>query len=69
MTHLLPVLHFMTEALRRRLALGEVPAPDPLDHPDLRRMSLRELADLPVPRPGGEESVDVFPEEQRRDAA
>jgi hypothetical protein len=23
-------------------------APDPLDHPDIRRMSLRELADLPL---------------------
>ena len=50
MTHLIPALHFMTEALRRRLAPREVPAPDVIDHPDLRRMSPRELADLPLPR-------------------
>lgn len=24
---------------------------DPLDHPDILRMSQRELADLPMPRP------------------
>ena len=53
MTHLIPVLHFMTDALRRRLGSIEVPAPDPLDHPALRRMSVRDLADLPVPRPEG----------------
>jgi hypothetical protein len=52
MTHLIPVLHLMTDALRRHLGPSEVPAPDPLDHPALRRMSPRELADLPVPRPG-----------------
>jgi hypothetical protein len=32
-----------------------LPAPatsdDPLTHPDVQRMSLRELADLPLPRP------------------
>lgn len=25
---------------------------EPLDHPDLRRLTPRELADLPLPRPG-----------------
>jgi hypothetical protein len=25
---------------------------DPFDHHDVKRMSLRELADLPMPRPG-----------------
>ena len=52
MIHLIPVLHLMTDALRRHLGPSEVPAPDPLDHPALRRMSPRELADLPVPRLG-----------------
>jgi hypothetical protein len=61
MTHLIPVLHLMTEALRRRLGQTEVPAPDPLDHPALRRMSPRELADLPVPRPEGAEAESVRP--------
>ncbi|EYD78010.1 hypothetical protein Rumeso_00347 [Rubellimicrobium mesophilum DSM 19309] len=51
MTHLIPVLHFMTDALRRRLGPAEAPAAEPLDHPALRRMSPRELADLPLPRP------------------
>ena len=50
MTHLIPVLHLMTDVLRRHLSLPEVPALDPLDHPALRRMSLRDLADLPLPR-------------------
>lgn len=69
MTTRIPVLHFMTEALRRRLSPGEAPAPDPLDHPDLRRMSLRELADLPMPRPAAEDAAVPVPEERRRDAA
>lgn len=30
-------------------------APDPIDHPDLGAMSLRELADLPFPRPAPRE--------------
>ncbi len=51
MTHLFPVLHFMTDAVSRHLGPAQVPAPDPFDHPALRRMSLRELADLPAPRP------------------
>ena len=58
MTHLIPVLHFMTDALRRRLGSTEVPAPDPLDHPALRRMSARDLADLPMPRPDRAEMAD-----------
>ncbi|SIO33094.1 hypothetical protein [Vannielia litorea] len=29
-----------------------LPAPDPIDHPALRRLSPRDLADLPLPRPG-----------------
>jgi len=53
MTHLIPVLNLMTDALRRRLAPIGAPASDPLDHPALRGMSLRELADLPVPRGAG----------------
>jgi hypothetical protein len=52
MTHLIPVLHLMTSALRRRLLPPKgAPGPDPIDHPLLRRMSERELADLPFPRP------------------
>ena len=58
MTHFLPVLHLMTEALRRRLLLPEAPVPDPIDHPALRRMSSRELADLPLPRPLAEEAAE-----------
>ena len=51
MTHFLPVLHLMTSALRRHLdPPDEVPAGDPGDHPALRRLSPRELADLPFPR-------------------
>jgi hypothetical protein len=41
--------------LRRLFTRTEVPAfdpPDPLDHPDLQRMTMRELADLPLPRLG-----------------
>ena len=59
MTHLIPVLYLMTSALRRRLGPTEAPAPDPIDHPLLRRMSERELADLPFPRPsaGSAEAV------------
>ena len=39
----------------RSVARGHRPppapvAPDPIDHPDLRRMSPRDLADLPFPR-------------------
>jgi hypothetical protein len=40
---------------RRLFRRSEAPAfdpPDLLDHPDLQRMSLRELADLPLPRLG-----------------
>ena len=33
--------------------------PDVLDHPDLRRMTLRELADLPLPRPAFGQSDDA----------
>jgi len=29
-----------------------LPQPDPGDHPALRPLSTRELADLPFPRPG-----------------
>ena len=58
MTHLIPVLHLMTDALRRRLGSTGAPAPDPLDHPALRGMSLREIADLPVPRPAGPGASD-----------
>lgn len=66
MTHLIPVLHLMTDALRRRLGPPtEAPAPDPLDHPALRRMSLRELADLPLPRAVQPEVDALGPDEPR----
>jgi hypothetical protein len=31
------------------LSSPELPAPDPFDHPDISAMSLRDLADLPLP--------------------
>ncbi len=43
---------------RRSEALPFEPA-DPLDHPDLQRMTLRELADLPLPRRSGLHETDV----------
>lgn len=63
MSHFVPVLHLMTDALRRHLGPVEGPAPDPLDHPALRGMSLRDLADLPLPRPqaSAAEGGDVGP--------
>jgi hypothetical protein len=36
--------------LKRLFATLEA-SPDPIDHPDLRGLSLRDLADLPWPRP------------------
>lgn len=60
MTHLLPVLRLMTDALHRRLGPQvEAPVPDPLDHPALRRMSPRELADLPLPRHGPADALEA----------
>ena len=50
MTRLIPLLHLMTHVLRRHLTPPEVPARDPLDPAALRRMSPRDLADLPEPR-------------------
>ncbi|MGH1369646.1 MAG: hypothetical protein ACRBCL_13620 [Maritimibacter sp.] len=44
MTHFLP-------RLLRPLPVRRLQPPDPLDHPDVSRMSPRELADLPSPRP------------------
>ena len=59
MTHFLPVLHLMTSALRRHLdPPDEVPAADPGDHPALRTLSPRDLADLPFPRPAGQGGRD-----------
>lgn len=44
----------------RDLLAPPSPVHDPLDHPDLRRMSLRELDDLPLPRlPACEIGADV----------
>jgi hypothetical protein len=37
--------------LSRFFRLPEPSPIDPIDHPDLRRMTVRELADLPFPRP------------------
>ena len=57
MTRFLPVLNVVTLALRRRLGpADEPPAPEPLDHPALRGLSPRELADLPLPRPAAGEA-------------
>lgn len=30
---------------------GGATSPDPVDHPAIRRMDMRELADLPLPKP------------------
>ncbi len=30
--------------------LGALVAPDPIDHPDIRALSMRDLADMPLPR-------------------
>lgn len=35
---------------------------DPLDHPHLARLGLRELADLPMPRPEGAPAPSRRPE-------
>lgn len=43
------LLQRFASALRPR---DPTPA-DPLDHPDLAGLGLRELADLPMPRPDG----------------
>ncbi|HEX9858717.1 MAG TPA: hypothetical protein VGA75_10195 [Paracoccaceae bacterium] len=37
--------------LLRRIGRARAMIPDPIDHPDIRAMTLRELADLPFPRP------------------
>lgn len=53
MAHFIPRWPAMRSLLRRRLATRtEASAPDPIDHPALRHLSPRELADLPFPRPG-----------------
>jgi hypothetical protein len=46
------------------------PSPsDPIDHPDLRRMTQRELADLPFPRdPMRSEGWSAASEAERRQA-
>lgn len=51
MLPLLPPARFITDLLRRRLDPAVGAPEEALDHPDLRRMSPRELADLPLPRP------------------
>ncbi|WP_157973638.1 hypothetical protein [Tropicimonas sp. IMCC34043] len=46
--------HIISALLHRKPAIFASPlrpGPDPIDHPVLRRMSPRELADLPMPRP------------------
>jgi hypothetical protein len=58
MTSIRSALHSMTLSLRRRLRpVEEPPASDPFDHPAIRRMSFRELADLPLPRPTGAQAL------------
>ena len=47
----------LTELFRRTRA---APPTEPLDHPVLRAMSLRELADLPIPRPAPTASGRAF---------
>ena len=64
MTHFLPVLHLMTSALRRHLDSDEVPVGDPGDHPALRRLPPRELADLPFPRSAGQAGGDRLGERE-----
>jgi hypothetical protein len=43
---------FRRSAATRDLFTEARTAGDPLDHPALRAMSARELADIPFPRPG-----------------
>lgn len=50
---ILPRLSRLIEAYRRRMAmLCRMATADPLEHPDLARMSPAELADLPFDRCG-----------------
>lgn len=55
MPHLSLLLDALARFARRSFVHSGPNAPteasDPLDHPAVRRMSLRELADLPLPRP------------------
>lgn len=44
--------------LCRIFRISELVLTDPIDHPDLRRMTTRELADLPFPR-GARERHDA----------
>ena len=36
--------------MKRFFVLREPNVPDPIDHPEIKRMTQRELADLPLPR-------------------
>ena len=36
--------------MKRYFELWEPNVPDPIDHPAIKRMTQRELADLPLPR-------------------
>lgn len=49
---------------------ADAPGADPGDHPALRALSPRELADLPFPRPAGQAAGDGLggPEPQTPDA-
>jgi hypothetical protein len=62
MPQLFVPLDLMKAALRRGLGSSpEAADPEPLDHPALQRLGLRELADLPLPRPGaGPEAADAL---------
>jgi hypothetical protein len=46
------IIRRLLERRSQRMTLEQGPAPpaDPIDHPEIRRMSLRELADLPFER-------------------
>ncbi len=46
----LDLWHFRRSGPRRACPLLAPVAPDPIDHPDLRRMCPRDLADMPLPR-------------------
>lgn len=51
MPSLLARLRLIARLVRRRPgSVAGATGPDPLDHPLVRRMTARELADLPLPR-------------------
>lgn len=55
--------------LRKIFRLSEPISTDPIDHPDLRRMTSRELADLPFPRNRWEAHADTMLRDTSTDIA